>query len=300
MMIDVVIPTYNRLWSLKRVLPDYLRRPEINLLIVVDDASNDGTQEWLGIQGETEPRLLVLHHESRRGACAARNTGADKTQAPYVFFADDDMLLYPEQALTLLVKDLTKAEADIIAPVLIFPEGQQPARLPLQRMETPDALHLYRRLTLERKPMKTLISRMPDASFPSAQLPGLMLMRRNVLREVRYNELLGDNSYRDETDFQFTAIEKGFHLLACPTVYLIDLFEPNDKGGCHNLNHLEYELLCCRNNWRILKVHRETLKEIGVTMPIQIMQFCFIAEHILNRLTRKYFYEFRRHFGFLR
>lgn len=299
-MIDVVIPTYNRLWALKRVLPDYLERPEVNLIIVVDDGSNDGTKDWLENLERTEPRLLVIRHESRRGACAARNTGADQARAPYVFFADDDMLLYPEQALTRLVKDLTEADADIIAPVLIFSEGQQPVSLPLKRMKSADALYLYHRFTLERKPMKTLISRMPDISFQSAQLPGLMLMRKYVLDKVRYDEFLGDNSYRDETDFQLTAIENGFQLLACPTVYLIDLFLANDKGGCHNISYLKYELLCCRNNWRILKKHRETLKEIGITMPIQIMQICFIAEHIFNRLPRKILFDFRRKIGVIK
>jgi glycosyltransferase involved in cell wall biosynthesis len=297
MDIDVVIPTFNRLWALQRVVPDYLARSEVNRVIVVVDGSFDGTKEWLENIERTEPRLLVLRHESNHGLCAARNTGAAKAEAPYVFFADDDMFLYPEQALTLLVKDLNEAGADIIAPVLIFPERRQPVRLPLKKMKTPNILHLIHKLTLERKPMKALISQMPDVSFQSAQLPALMLMHRYVLEKVRYDEMLGDNSYREETDFQLKAIKNGFRLLACPKVYLVDFFRLKDKGGCHHSNHLKYELLCCHNNWRILKRHREVLKEIGITMPIQIMHFCFIADHIFNRLPRKIIFDVRRKFG---
>jgi glycosyltransferase involved in cell wall biosynthesis len=300
MNIDVVIPTFNRLWALQRVVSHYLGRSEVNRLIVVDDGSFDGTEAWLANLEKSEPRLLVLRHKSRRGACAARNTGAARTRTPYVFFADDDMLLYPEQAFTLLIRDLTEADADIIAPVLIFPEGQQPARLPLKKMRAPNALHLFHRLTLERKPMKILSGKMPDMPFQSAQLPGLMLMRKYVLDKVRYDELLGDNSYRDETDFQLKALNNGFRLLGCPTVYLIDLFQPNDRGGCHNTNYLKYEILCCRNNWRILKRHRETLKKIGITVPIQVMQLIFVAEHVFSRLPRKIIFDIRREFSFIK
>jgi glycosyltransferase involved in cell wall biosynthesis len=300
MDIDVVIPTFNRLWALQRVVPDYLARSEVNKVIVVDDGSFDGSKEWLANLAKIEPRLLWLGHQSRRGAGAARNTGAGRTQAPYVFFADDDMLLHPEHAFTLLVKDLIEAGADIIAPVLIFPEGQQPASLPLKRIQAPPVLHLYHRLTLEMKTLRVLLGCMPDKPFLSGLTPSHMLMRRNVLEKVQYDEHLGENSYRDETDFQLTALEHGFRLFASPQAYLTDLFKPNDKGGCHSPNIVKYEWLCCRNNWRMLKRHQETLKTIGIETPKYIMQLFFIAQHIYNRLLHSMILFIRQRISIIR
>ena len=55
--IDVVIPTYNRLWALKRSIPFFLSQQEVNSIIVVNDASTDGTDAWLTEYCKNEPRL---------------------------------------------------------------------------------------------------------------------------------------------------------------------------------------------------------------------------------------------------
>jgi hypothetical protein len=121
-----------------------------------------------------------------------------------------------------------------------------------------------------------------------------MLVRRSVLEKVRYDEFLGNNSYRDETDFQLSARGNGFRLTACSEVYLMDLAAPGDAGGCHDMSPLQYHFLCCRNNWRVLARHRGVLKEIGATAPIQIMQAMFAADHLLNRLPRELLAPWRR------
>ncbi len=300
MNIDVVIPTYNRLWAIQKTIPGYLMMPEVNKVIVVDDGGTDGTYEWLNTLRLDQPGLILIRHDKKLGACKSRNDGAAKAQSPYVFFADDDMLPAPENAFKLLIGDLIGGNADIIAPVLIFQEGVQPSIPKVKKQEPSDLLYLHNRLTLERKSTNVLLEILPDTTFQSAQVPGIMLMRRSVLEKVRYDEQLGENSYRDETDFQLKAMEQGFRLLACPKVYLIDLYRSNDKGGCHTINPVRYEFLCCRNNWRILKRHRGVLQKIGVTVPIQIMQFSFMAEHLLNRLPRLLFYEFRKKMGLVR
>lgn len=299
MNVDVVIPTFNRFWAIQKVVPNYLAFPEVHKVIVVDDGGSDGTYEWLENMRIDETRLIVLRHEERRGACAARNTGAAKAEASYVFFADDDMLLAPVNAFRVLIDDLVVAGAEIIAPIFEFQEGTEPNILLIKKKPT-DLFYLYSKMTLERKSMKILLGCMPNVSFESGLLSGIMLMRRSVLDNVRYDEQLGDNSYRDETDFQLKAINKGYRLLACPKVYLFDLFRLNDKGGCHTINLAKYEFLCCRNNWRILKRHRKVLEKIQITVPIQMMQLSFMVEHLLNRLPRGLFFQFRQKLGLIR
>jgi glycosyltransferase involved in cell wall biosynthesis len=293
MNIDVVIPTYNRLWSIQKVIPDYLTKPEVNKIIVVDDGSTDGTFEWLNKLCIDQPKLVLVRHRKRLGACAARNDGAAKVQSPYVFFADDDMVLAPENAFSILIDELINGNAEIIAPILMFPKDVDP-EIPITSKKPPtDLLFMYNRMLLERKPIGMLLHTLPSVSFQSAQLPGLMLMRRSVLDKIRYDELLGDNSYRDETDFQLKAISHGFRLLACPKVSLIDLSTYTDKGGCHSANIIRYETSCCHNNWRILRRHRFVLQQIGIQTPIQIMQMLFIIHHFFNLLPRRLVYRFR-------
>lgn len=84
--IDVVIPTYNRLWALKKSIPFYLSQREVKSVIVVNDGSTDGTRAWLGKYCKNEPRLKSITHEKNRGLPTARNTGADFSEASMIFF----------------------------------------------------------------------------------------------------------------------------------------------------------------------------------------------------------------------
>jgi glycosyltransferase involved in cell wall biosynthesis len=64
-------------------------------LIVVDDASSDGTVAWL--EGLNEPRLRILARPQREGAARARNAGIRAAAAPLVAFQDSDDEWLPQK-----------------------------------------------------------------------------------------------------------------------------------------------------------------------------------------------------------
>ena len=56
-MISVIIPTYNRKKLLPRAIGSILGQTEQDFeIIIVDDASTDGTEEWLRF-AYTDPRI---------------------------------------------------------------------------------------------------------------------------------------------------------------------------------------------------------------------------------------------------
>lgn len=57
-------------------------------LIVVDDASDDGTADL--VDSFDDPRVSYYAHETRRYASAARNTGINSARGEYIAFLDDD------------------------------------------------------------------------------------------------------------------------------------------------------------------------------------------------------------------
>lgn len=91
----IIIPTYNRRHILERTIPHYLRVGAP--LLVVDDGSQDGTDEWLRGLG-----VRVVRHERRRGVAAARNTGLKSVDSPWVLFGEDDVLMPQGQHQRLL------------------------------------------------------------------------------------------------------------------------------------------------------------------------------------------------------
>jgi GT2 family glycosyltransferase len=84
--VTVVIATRDRWGELTHTLRRLRELPERPEIIVVDNASTDGTAEAVRARFP-EVRLIALRHN--RGA-AARNVGVEQARTPYVAFSDDD------------------------------------------------------------------------------------------------------------------------------------------------------------------------------------------------------------------
>ena len=96
--ISVVIPTYNRLDTLRHVLPSLvaqdLRRGAFEVL-VADSNSNDGTREYIAAIATEHP--FVRHLPGAYGGrAAARNAGIAAARAPVVLFTDADIIASPD------------------------------------------------------------------------------------------------------------------------------------------------------------------------------------------------------------
>lgn len=94
--ISVVIPTHNRRHLLPRTLASVLGQVGVDMeVIVVDEASCDGTEAYL--HGLGDDRVRVVRHELARGTARARNAGIELAGADYVAFCDDDDFWAPDK-----------------------------------------------------------------------------------------------------------------------------------------------------------------------------------------------------------
>lgn len=87
MKISVIIPTYNRIFFLKRsidsVLEQILKPYEV---IIVDDGSSDGTSTMIK---KNYPKINLICQENK-GVSAARNIGIRASSGDWVCFLDSD------------------------------------------------------------------------------------------------------------------------------------------------------------------------------------------------------------------
>ena len=96
MDVSVVVPTRNRCAWLAITLRSVLQQQDVDLeLIVVDEASTDGTQEML--IALRDARVRVIRHEIPRGVSGARNRGAAEARGEWLAFLDDDDLWAPDK-----------------------------------------------------------------------------------------------------------------------------------------------------------------------------------------------------------
>ena len=91
--VSVVVPTRNRRAALGRALASVEAQTYRDLeLVVVDDASTDGTAAWLSARF---PAIRVVALASAVGAAAARNRGLEEARGELVAFLDDDDVWRP-------------------------------------------------------------------------------------------------------------------------------------------------------------------------------------------------------------
>lgn len=95
-LISVVIPCYNRRDKLPACLLSVLGQTYANIeVIVVDDASTDGTEALF--TALPDPRIKYFRYEQNRGACYARNYGAERAKGELLAFQDSDDTWHPEK-----------------------------------------------------------------------------------------------------------------------------------------------------------------------------------------------------------
>lgn len=102
MKIAVVLVTFNRLSCLKIALQKYEMQTVLpEHIVVVDNASTDGTKEFLDEWGEKESKITkhIIHNEKNTGGSGGFNTGVMagiKLDVDYLFLADDDAYAEPD------------------------------------------------------------------------------------------------------------------------------------------------------------------------------------------------------------
>lgn len=98
MTISVYIPTRNRAELLLAAVRSVLKQTYVDLeLIVVDDASNDGTESLLSSLRYEDKRIRILRNDSPRGAPATRNRAIAAATGEFITGLDDDDTFEPER-----------------------------------------------------------------------------------------------------------------------------------------------------------------------------------------------------------
>jgi glycosyltransferase involved in cell wall biosynthesis len=94
--ISIVLATYDRRQSLQRAIASVLAQGDVQFeLIVVDDASRDGTADYLATL--SDPRIRTVTAERNGGPGAARNFGLKAARAGIVAFLDSDDAYLPNR-----------------------------------------------------------------------------------------------------------------------------------------------------------------------------------------------------------
>ena len=102
MFYSIIIATFNRLPILKKCLkafedqkfdPKQIKSFE---LILIDDASTDGTAEWFKQTYKNQPNFRLIEQKNNQGRSHTRNLGIKNAKGDMLLFVDSDIIVLPD------------------------------------------------------------------------------------------------------------------------------------------------------------------------------------------------------------
>ena len=111
-VLTVIVPVYNEVGTIDRLLRRVLAAPYEKQVVVVDDGSTDGTTEVLE-KWEGHPQVELLQHSKNRGKGAAIRTGLELAQGRFTIIQDGDLEYDPED-YRRLIEPLLSGEAQVV------------------------------------------------------------------------------------------------------------------------------------------------------------------------------------------
>lgn len=133
-LVSVVIPTYNRIYTLPASVDSVLKQTYENLeLIIMDDGSTDGTKEY--VESIADKRVRYRRADKNMGPSAARNMGAELARGEYLAFQDSDDAWEPDKLEKQMKLMLDNSELAMVYSEFEFcRDGEQTVIIPSKKI----------------------------------------------------------------------------------------------------------------------------------------------------------------------
>jgi glycosyltransferase involved in cell wall biosynthesis len=111
--LTIIVPAFNEEATIHSVLSRVFEcLPEVYEVIVVDDASRDGTAAKVKEFATSQPRVRFLQHSANQGKTAALCTGFEAASGDIIVVQDAD-LEYDPQEISELIAPIVAGKADV-------------------------------------------------------------------------------------------------------------------------------------------------------------------------------------------
>ena len=123
--ISIIIPVFNKLEYTKQCLDALYKVTPNHLfeLIIVNNASTDGTKEFLNEFAKTYPNVKVIHNQENLVFAKAYNQGARAAKGKYLVFLNNDTIPLKDWLEEMLKIIETEKNIGIVGSKLLYPNN---------------------------------------------------------------------------------------------------------------------------------------------------------------------------------
>ncbi len=127
--VTVVMPCYNYGHYLPRAVTSVLSQPEVDVdVILIDDASPDGSGDVVRAMAASDPRIRPIVHERNRGHIATYNEGLERAEGDYVvLLSADDALPAGALSRATALLDAEPSVGFVYGHSVVFADDPPPA-----------------------------------------------------------------------------------------------------------------------------------------------------------------------------
>ncbi len=199
----VIIPTYNELENLPKLIPAVLSQDESIHILIVDDGSPDGTGKYVKEEMKKNDRIHLLEREKKMGLGTAYIAGfkyALQNNYDFIFEMDADFSHDPKELKNFLI---AIKENDLVLGSRYI-NGVRVLNWPMARLLLSFFASVYTRI----------ITGMPIKDATG----GFKCFHRKVLEAIDLDKVKS-NGYSFQIEMTFKAYSKGFKIKEIPIIF---------------------------------------------------------------------------------
>jgi dolichol-phosphate mannosyltransferase len=200
----VIIPTYNELENIQKLIPDILGRYNKADVLIVDDNSPDGTGDYVEELSKTSERVNLIRRPQKMGLGTAYVAGfkfALQKDYDFIFEMDADYSHDPHE-----IKNFLKAteQYDLVLGSR-YTMGVNVVHWPMRRLMLSYFANFYTRI----------VTGLPihDATG------GFKCFKRKVLEALNFDNVKS-NGYAFQIEITFKTWKKGFKIVEIPIIFI--------------------------------------------------------------------------------
>ncbi len=271
-LVSCILVTYNRKGMLERTLNSLLDSVYENMeIVVVDNASEDGTYEYIK---EKFPMVEIIKSGKNLLAAGGINYGLPFLNGEYILLLADDVIVEKDTIEKLVTFLNNKHDAGIVCPVVYYWKNKKKIWWAGSKINMVTSRTYFYGRDIQ----------LPNDDFwETSSFTTIMLARRDVFLEngkLFYVDTKEFPIHNEEADFSFRAMKKGWKLYVLKTAKAYHDIDLPDKGNKARLFHVHNEIRAyyvARN--RIL-FHKKYSKWWQFLIFILIVNWLFVIYYL--------------------